>query len=449
VRKLLAAGGLLLLLTSPGAVGRSVAAAPSFAPARGYATGDTPVGIAIGDLNGDSKPDLATANLGSGTVSVLLNGGDGRFAPKRPYAVGRLPQSVVIGDLNGDGKPDLATANLDENTVSVLLNRGDGSFQAKRDYRAGAGPSSVAIGDLNGDGKPDLATANFYAEIVSVLLNRGDGSFQAKRDYRAGAGPSSVAIGDLNGDGALDLAAANGGYNTVSVLLNRSDGSFQAKRDYRTGGDSLSEAPASVAIGDLNGDGKPDLATANEDANTVSVLLNRGDGRFQAKRDYRVVGSPQMVAIGDLNGDGKPDLATANAVVEGFSGANRASVLVNKGGGRFRARLSYPTGREPASVAIGDLNGDAKPDLATANRYSNTVSVLLNSPGLCTVQGVRGRRLPAAKRTLARANCRVGKIRRVDSGVGRGRVITQKPGFGAVLPGGSKVNLVVSRGRKH
>ena len=113
------------------------------------------------------------------------------FAPARSYATGRSPDSVAIGDLNGDGRPDLATANYDADGVSVLLNRGDGSFRAKRDYAAGLDPSSVAIGDLNGDGKPDLATANSHpaANSVSVLLNRGDGSFQAKLDYPAGGEP--------------------------------------------------------------------------------------------------------------------------------------------------------------------------------------------------------------------------------------------------------------------
>ena len=123
-------------------------------------------------------------------------------------------------------------------------------------------------------------------------------------------------------------------------------------------------------------------------------------------------------------------------------------MLLNRGDGSFQAKLDYRTGRGPDSVAIGDLNGDGKPDLATANA-ANTVSVLLNTPGLCTVQNVKGKTLPAAKRTIARANCRVGKIRRAYSKtVKRGRVISQKPKPGTVLPGGGKVNLVVSRGRK-
>ena len=276
----------------------------------------------------------------------------------------------------------------------MLLNRGDGSFHAKLDYRAEGGPPSIAIGDLNGDGKPDLVTANFSAAGVSVLLNNGDGSFGAKRDYPTGQNPSSVAIGDLNGDRGPDIATANVGDkeglpHTVSVLLNSGDGAFRANRDYRTG-----STPYSIAIGDLNGDDTPDLATANLLANIVSVLANRGDGSFQAKIEHR-------------------------------------------------------TGGTSHSIAIGDLNGDDKLDLTTANNHANTVSVLLNRPGLCTVQDVKRQTLPAAKRTIARANCRVAKIRRAHSkSIKRGQVISQRPKPGTVLPTRGKVNLVVSRGRK-
>src|SRR6266511_4222973 len=274
---------------------------------------------------------------------------------------------------------------------------------------------------------------------VAALFASSAPSFAVARNYPAGREPASVATGDLNGDGKPDLVTANGIANTVSVLLNKGDGSFQAKLDYQTG-----REPASVAIGDLNGDGKPDLATANANAaGTASVLLNKGDGSFQAKLDYRTGPVPFSVAIGDLNGDGKPDLATANGV-----DANTVSVLANKGDGSFQARRDYRTGRGPTSVAIADLNGDGKPDLATANfNLAGTVSVLLNTPGLCTVQDVWGKTLPAAKRTIVRANCRVGKIRRAYSRLKKGCVISEKPKPGTVLPNGAKVNLVVSRGR--
>ena len=197
-----------------------------------------------------------------------------------------------------------------------------------------------------------------------------------------------------------------------------------------------------MAIGDLNGDRKPDLVSASDDASTVSVLLNRSDGSFQATRDYATGCCPVSVAIGDLNGDGNPDLAIAKDY------ADTVSVLFNRGDGRFQAKLDYRTGRASSSVAIGDLNGDRKQDLVTAHNVS-TVSVLINTPGLCAVQDVKGKTLLAAKRAIARANCRVARIRRAYSKtVKRSRVISEKPRPGTVLPNGGKVNLVASRGRR-
>jgi PASTA domain/FG-GAP-like repeat/FG-GAP repeat len=355
---------------------------------------------------------------------------------------------VAIGELNGDRKPDLAVANEETNSVSVLLNSGDGTFGGRRDYPTGDVPVSVAIGDLNADGRRDLAVANFVVPdanitgvpgTVSVLLNSGDGDFQAKVDYWTGRRPLQVVIGDLTGDDRPDLATGNKS-DTVSVLVNAGNGTFAPPVDSRAG-----SGPRAIAIGDLNADGRPDLATANTnvEVNTVSVLINRGDGTFRAKRDYRAGNGPFAIAIGDVNGDGRLDLAAA------VSAGNGVSVFVNKGNGIFLPRRDYRTGREPWSVAIADLTGDGKRDLVTANAGANSVSVFVNTTGLCTVPTVTGMVFSAAKRALARANCRLVKIRSAYSrDVRRGRVISQKPKPGTVLPNGGKVNLVVSRGRK-
>ena len=199
---------------------------------------------------------LAASYAGSGPPS---------FAAPRSYPVGPDPVEVAVGDLNADGKPDLATANNTKGTLSVLLNGGNGSLGATVDYPAGSRPSSVAIGDVNGDGKADLVTGNavmlgrFPTSNVAVLVNRGDGSFAARVEYPIGQGHglTSVATGDLNGDGKLDVAAINEGPESVSVLLNSGNG-FQLPVAYATG-----SLPQSIAIGDLNGDGKADLAIAN------------------------------------------------------------------------------------------------------------------------------------------------------------------------------------------
>ncbi|HVS99469.1 MAG TPA: VCBS repeat-containing protein [Solirubrobacterales bacterium] len=351
--RLLAAFVALLAISLLTAAGASASLA--FQPHADYATGpdltSDPTSVAIGDFNGDGKPDLAVANRRSDSVSVLLGEGDGRFAAEADYATGSSPFSVAIGDFNGDGRPDLAVANSGSDSVSVLLGHGDGSFAAKADYATGTFPISVAIGDLNGDGKPDLAVADAGSGNVSVLLGIGDGSFTPKADYATGTEPCSVAIGDLNGDGKPDLAVANRRSDSVSVLLGHGDGIFAAKADYATG-----SSPESVAIGDLNGDDRPDLAVANRGADNVSVLLGEGDGSFAAKADYATGTGPAAVAIGDLNGDGRPDLAVANFV------SSSVSVLLNSsvfpGGGAFEPKPQTITFTAPPDHTLGDPDFD-------------------------------------------------------------------------------------------
>ena len=233
-------------------------AAPGFATHVDYATGTNPCGFAIGDFNADGKQDLATADVASNTVSVLLGNGHGTFRPKVDLATAAGPEDVAVGDFNADGKQDLVTADWASNTVSVLLGKGDGSFQPHVDYASGSGSFQVAVGDVNADGKQDLVTADWGSNTVSVLLGNGDGTFQPKVDYATAAGPEDVAVGDFNADGKLDLAVPTDA-NTVSVLLGNGNGTFAARHDYATG-----TSPYSVKAADLNGDGTQDLVTAKE-----------------------------------------------------------------------------------------------------------------------------------------------------------------------------------------
>ena len=358
-----------------------------------YPTGISPSSVAIGDLNGDGRLDLVTANIGgdplgtptpAGTVSVLLGNGGGTFSAATPYPTGSvIPSSVAIGDLNGDGRLDLAVTNygspsslVPAGTVSVFLGAGGGTLAAATQYPTGTGlpgAQSVAIGDLNGDGRLDLAVANSSSSI-SVLLGQAGGGFLtlSPRALSPVNNFSSVALADLNGDAKLDLAVTNYGSSpgdpgTVLVLLGNGNGTFGSPTVYPTGTNS-----SSVAIGDLKGDGRLDLAVANAGSNTVSVLLGNGTGGFSAATPYATGLGPDSVAIGDLNGDGRLDLAVAN------HDSNTVSVLLGNVGGGFQQQTQYPTGLGPSSVAIRDLNGDGKLDLAVANADSNNVTVLLN-----------------------------------------------------------------------
>ena len=338
-----------------------------------YQTGPVPVSVVVGDFNGDSKPDLAVADSAGNSVSVLLGNGDGTFQAHLDYSIG-CPRSIALGDFNGDGKPDLAVARCGDGSLSVLLGNGDGKFQEYVDYLLGTYPYSVVVGDFNGDSRLDLvvgATASDYAGSVSVLLGIGDGTFRTPLNYTVGSEPMPVSLGDFNGDGKLDLVVGAGSdyAGSLSVLLGKGDGTFQAYAAYSAGG-----PPYSVAVGDFNGDSKADLVVANYGQNTVGVLLGNGNGTFQAYVDYLVGRYPISVAVEDFNGDGKPDLAVAN------QSSASVSVLLGIGNGTFQdPRPHFATGKDPGSLAAEDLNGDGKPDLAVANQSSASVSVLLGN----------------------------------------------------------------------
>jgi hypothetical protein len=194
------------------------------------------------------------------------------FVAPLAFDAGTGPVSVAVGDFNGDGKPDLAVANHTSNDVSVLLGNGDGTFQAPRSISTGLNPFSVVVGDFRGDGHQDLAVANSTSNTVSVLLGNGDGSFQPAHNINVGFSTRSVAFADFNGDGHLDLAVVYSG--GVRVLLGNGDGSFQPTTvSYVIAGAGF---PTSGAVGDFNGDGRPDLAVTDQYANNVSILLNDG-----------------------------------------------------------------------------------------------------------------------------------------------------------------------------
>ena len=380
---------------------QSGATQANFATQQTFAAGNNPTSVAVADLNGDGKPDIIVANGIFNTVSVLLNttvqgfATMASFTAQQSFATGSNASSVAVGDLNGDGKPDVIVANSNDNTVSVLFNNtapgaATLAFAVQQTFATGTAPDSVRAADVNGDGEPDLIVANFSDGTISVLLSTTApgatiASFTAKQTFATGNGPKEVAAVDLNGDGRPDLIVANSSDGTVSVLLDTTaagaaTASFTTQQTFATG-----SGPRAVTAADLNGDGKPDLIVANANDKTVSVLFNttapttKFDGNsFAAQQTFGVGNQPFSVTAADLNGGGMPDLIVANQK------DSTVSVLPNiTAPGAAAPSFSFPetfaTGHSPASVTAADINGDGRRDLIVANQNDNTVSVLLNT----------------------------------------------------------------------
>ena len=318
-------------------------AAGGFTQATGspISVGNGPVAIAIGDFNGDGILDLAIVNEYDDDVTVLVGDGTGGFSPANgsPFSVGEYPVSLVVADFNNDGILDLATANSADGTVSVLLGNGAGGFASSPDspITVGNQPDAVAAADLNLDGNVDLIIANGGDGTVTVLLGNGAGAFTSPSNpITVGTAPASIAVADFNGDGSPDLAVANSGDNTVSILLGNGSGGFMPAPSSPV---TVGKEPLFIVTGDFNGDGIADLATANGGDNTVSVLLGNGTASFNSapQSPYSVGNNPDSLAIGDFNGDGNPDLAVTNQA------DNTVTILLNGLSGICSILTSLPT----------------------------------------------------------------------------------------------------------
>jgi hypothetical protein len=340
--------------------------------------GYEPISVVVGDFNRDGKLDLAVVNnRPPGNLMILLGNGDGTFRAGASYSVAIQPFYAAAANLSNNGILDLVVGDSGSDNLYVMLGNGDGTFQPAVAYATTGRPNWVGTGNFTGSGKIDIiALTEIDCNCVEVLPGNGDGTFGTGvvTPIPYNIGGFALASGDFDGDGKLDVAVTGffGSANQVDILLGNGDGSFRPDGYY-----PVSSAPYSVATGRFNADKKIDLAVGNYQGNSIGVLLGNGNGTFQQALDYDT-GSPTWVAVSDLNGDGKEDLVASN-LGSGIPPTASVSVLMGNGDGTFQHGVAYPAGGQLNYVAIGDFNGDHKPDLVAVDSLYGAVITLLNT----------------------------------------------------------------------
>ena len=346
-----------------------------------------PRAVALGDIDGDGKPDLVVANSGSGEIRILRNtavaGGlnSGSFStPGNSYPAGSTPAGLALGDLDSDGDLDVVVSDSSGGKIYIWRNGsspGNIDSTSMTSITVGTTPFGIAINDLDIDGRPDIVVANKGSNNISILENNGSLAF-AKTDYGTGSGPVDViAQSDLDGDDLPDVVSVNNG--SASVFLNTSFlgllGMF---------------SPVSVPLGtgscaivsfDLNADNLDDIIASNQSGNSVSLVRNTstlGTIQFAAKVDIGAGTNPFRIGLADFEGDGKPDVVLANRSVDSISIMRNAAVAGSFTSTSLAAPVRFAVGSSPSGLALGDIDGDGKTDIVTANAGSADLSVLRN-----------------------------------------------------------------------
>ena len=361
------------------------------APPVQYYIGLSPTSFSILDFDQDGDFDVVTsdwrgmnANLGGdGTVSILENLRSGIFATYEIFPTGRSPRGIYLEDVDGDGDVDVTTANYFASTISILENNGLSSFSKPTNYSIGLEPYAVVIKDFDGDGNMDAASADEANFRIRVLKSDGKGGFIRGGQpiwIDIGGYPVSLRSSDIEGDGDPDLYTANYAQSSITLIYNDGSGNFSSMfSEFRT--ISLgNEMPYDIMIRDVNGDGLNDILTVNrgndlDPTATISVMINQGDYLFENMTTYQVGERPTSMVLADMDMDGDLDVVTAN--IDGDS----VTVMMNLGNGSFVRFGDYEVGDRPMYVNVFDYDSDQYKDLVVTNTESNSLTILRNMRG--------------------------------------------------------------------
>jgi hypothetical protein len=320
-------------------------------------------GCGVADFNGDGAPDLVVTDASNNGFYVLLGNNTGAFAVKQQGQQFTGPTTVFTGDFNGDGRQDFILFDRLSADVAVFLGNGDGTFQAGVRYQGPGQIWSVLPADMDGDGHPDLVVTGPQNSLY-IYHGNSDGTFATTAE----AGPINFGAGvfavkDFNGDGILDVAGI--GTNGITILFGKGNLTYGSSPALYGAGPSTTQA----AMADFNLDGNADFVVPAPGG--LALLFGNSDGSLQTFPTYYIGAPASSLAIGDFNGDGVPDIAVCQGTVDPL-------IMLGQGAGKFNLTQgsNVTTSAGNGQILTGDFNGDGKTDLLIPGNISEADTVL-------------------------------------------------------------------------